>query len=112
MDKFDQSDKKISIDKAEFLNMYPLPAKFKDHDDKAWELKQIVSKIYDDNEKYKKVTDLLKNLEEKYTGKNKLNINECYLFHMVIGGSREITTFFDFEGEDSIEKILRDIHSS
>ncbi len=88
-------------EKAEFFEMYPLPKGFETKADKAWELKQIVSTIYNDNEKSKKLVDFANKIIEEYPDATK-----CYLWQVIIGGSREITTRFDYEDEYSIEKFL------
>lgn len=93
-------------EKEEFFNMYPLPEGFETKAERAWELKQIVSKIYNNNEKYKKLTNFTDMLEKKYSSDSKKGVGKCYLFQMVIGGSHEKTSFFDFDGEHSIEKFL------
>ena len=107
MKNLNQQEGPENKEQAEFLEMYPLPKGSETKADKAWELKQMVSKIYTDNEKYKKLTDFTDTLEEKYSSGGKNGVDKCYLFQMVIGGSRERTLFFDFEGGDSIENFLK-----
>ncbi len=66
-------------------------------------------KLYSDKKRvennYDKIVKFCKNLEKKY---GKLECLKYLTYHLVIGSTpkKEQTQFFDFEGEDSIEKFL------
>ena len=101
MERFKFGERIADSKKDEFFEQYPLPENLKQYADKAWKLYQLKSILYKDNEKYKALTDFANKIEETNP-----DVSKYYLFQMIIGGSYEITTEFDFEGEDSIEKFL------
>jgi hypothetical protein len=102
IEKINPSENNIEIEKTEFFAKHPLPEKFKRYASKAWKLHRLTSVFYNDPEKYKELYDFSQMIEEK-----KPNPEQYYLFQMISGGSYEITTEFDFEGEYSIEKFLK-----